>query len=379
LRRVLEATHQQSQQEVEEWRAFHDETLAQWADRALKRIEGLTTLLANRDTKAALKLLDTELAELEKLQAKATADARRPELAERIRGTRYVRKAVEAWRDELLVADRVTISLENSLRELRTAGTTREFLVHAEIDSAGVRSTRVDRFTGRVVSTSSTDCVVDDDGTRVTISYSMLTVASLRKLVSSSDSHEAQVALITWLIAIGRVEDAEAEFPRLERMEAAPADSVSRVRASLAGKSLAPEIILNLTLIAMRGGARDLKLAPGVLPAGSLLRRLADAQLGVSRGDKQAFDDYLAAVSEVADPELVHLQTFALAATVAGGVLTDGQLQAWTGQLEPRNPAAWAALAERAAARDAVRAREYAGRALILDGSNETAWKLLAR
>jgi hypothetical protein len=86
--------------------------------------------------------------------------------------------------------------------------------------------------------------------------------------------------------------------------------------------------------------------------------------------------DYIAAVGEAADPELVSLEAFSRAATETGE-LSDGLVAVWTAQLEPLNPAAWSALAERALARNPAEAKEHAGHALILDGSNEAAWKIV--
>jgi serine/threonine protein kinase len=375
LRRESEATHQESVARVDEWRRFHDEALGIWAEKVLKQIEGAAPLLERRDIKAVLKQLDQLTAELTTLRNAAAAGAKQPELAERIKRSTFVSEQMEAWRSDLLLADRVTIALENSLRDIKTSGVEREFLVHAEIDAEGVRSTRINKYTGRVVTAATNECVIEDDGERVTISYSMLTVTSMRKLVGGGDSHDAQASLIAWLVAIGRVDDAQTEFARLEKMEFAPADVTTRARASIAAAALAPEAVQRLRYLAIRSGIRDAKEA-ALLTEGSLLRRLADAHAGVMRGDDQALKDYIAAVGEAADPELVSLEAFSRAATETGE-LSDGLVAVWTAQLEPLNPAAWSALAERALARNPAEAKEHAGHALILDGSNEAAWKIV--
>ena len=77
---------------------------------------------------------------------------------------------------------------------------------------------------------------------------------------------------------------------------------------------------------------------------------------------------------EVVDPELVNLEVFENALKL--GSPTVGDLRNWT-VLEPLNPNAWAALAEKLSnAGESTEARQAAGKALVLDGSNDAAWKI---
>jgi hypothetical protein len=201
----------------------------------------------------------------------------------------------------------------------------------------------------------------------------MLTVASIRRLIALGDSFDEQLTLVAWLVAIGRLEEAETERNRLERMANVPGDVTARASELLEGGSLAPDALRQLRFIAMRGGARPWE---DVFAPGSLLRRLADAQRGLTTGTEVP-GTYLS-VADEATPELISLQAYAAAATAPGA--TETTLRNWVRVLEPLNAVAYAALAEHlAAAGDLTEARTWAGKALLLDGSNEAAWRIWSR
>lgn len=377
LRKLLEAAHQNAAAQVEAWRGFHDASLGESAVAVLDAVAGLDAVLERRDFKQAFRVLDKLETGLAARRTQAAEQAAHESLRKYITDNAFVQNLLRRYRDDLLLADRVTAALENNLRNLRRNNAEREFLVHAEIDALGNRSSRIDKHTGRVVSVSSASFVVDDGGKRVTLAYDMLTVATVRRLVHEGDSFDEQLSLLAWLVVLGRHDEVAAEFTRLERAANVPPDVLERGRGLSDAKQPAPEALRRLNYLAVRAGLRRQGDLDAAFVPGSVLRRLAGAQLGVALGDKAAAAAYLAAVREVADPELVHLATFERALGLAEP--TVGDLRNWI-VLEPLNPAAFAALAERLAAEgDTNEARQMAGKALLLDAGNEKAWRVWSR
>lgn len=377
LRKLLEAAHQNATAQVDAWRGFHDGSLGEWAVAVLDTVTELGAVLERRDFKQAFRVLDKLESGLAARRTQAADQAGPEALRKYIADSAFVQNLLRRYRDDLLLADRVTAALENNLRSLRRNNAEREFLVHAEIDAQGNRSARIDKYTGRVVSVSSASFVVDDGGKRVTLAYDMLSVATVRRLVHEGDSFDEQLSLLAWLVVLGRHDEVATEFTRLERTANVPPDVLERGRGLSDAKLPAPEALRRLSYLAVRAGLRKQGDLDAAFGAGSVLRRLAGAQLGVALGDKAAAAAYLAAVREVADPELVHLATFERALGLAEP--TVGDLRNWT-VLEPLNPAAFAALAERLAAEgDTNEARQMAGKALLLDAGNEKAWRVWSR
>lgn len=377
LRKLLEAAHQNAAAQVEAWRGFHDASLGESAVAVLDAVAGLDAVLERRDFKQAFRVLDKLETGLAARRTQAAEQAVHESLRKYITDNAFVQNLLRRYRDDLLLADRVTAALENNLRNLRRNNAEREFLVHAEIDALGNRSSRIDKHTGRVVSVSSASFVVDDGGKRVTLAYDMLTVATVRRLVHEGDSFDEQLSLLAWLVVLGRHDEVAAEFTRLERAANVPPDVLELGRGLSDAKQPAPEALRRLNYLAVRAGLRRQGDLDAAFVSGSVLRRLAGAQLGVALGDKAAAAAYLAAVREVADPELVHLATFERALGLAEP--TVGDLRNWI-VLEPLNPAAFAALAERLAAEgDTNEARQMAGKALLLDAGNEKAWRVWSR
>ncbi|MCB9932801.1 MAG: protein kinase [Planctomycetes bacterium] len=377
LRKLLETVHQDATTRLDAWRAFHDGSLGEWSAAALEVVESLGGRLERRDFKHAFRALDKLQADLTARRSQAAAQAKSEELREHIAASDCVLSLLRRYREDLLLADRVTAALENNLRGARRANNELEFLVHAEMDADGNRSVRIDKYSGRVTSVGSSNFTIDHNGERVTISYEMLTATTVRRVVHEGESFDEQLCLVAWLVAIARFDDAESEFSRLERMNGVPDDVVARGRELAASKVPAPDAQRKLAYLAARGGLRrydDLNAAFG---AGTLQRRLAEAQAGISRGDAAAARAYLAAVSEVVDPELVHLASFERALAMVEPAV--GDLRNWI-VLEPLNAAAFAAVAEKLdGAGDSIEARQMAGRALVLDGSNELAWRVWSK
>ncbi|MCA8918623.1 MAG: protein kinase [Planctomycetes bacterium] len=370
LRKLLETVHQKAVATVDAWRGFHDEQLSAWAQLVLDEIGKQKPELEKRRFKQVLKALDQLETNLTAQRTKTAASAGQVLLAERIAKCEFVHGLLDQYRDHVKLADRVSVALETNLRLVRRANSQHEFLVHAEIDSDGNRSTRIDKYTGRVTSVGNSDFTVSDDGERVTIRYDMLTTTTVRRLLHEGQSFDEQLSLVAWLVALGRTDDADTEFSRLERMDRVPADVLEQGAAIQAGGTLAPSAKRKLNYLVARGG----QTASTEFQAGTLEQRLLDAQQRLARGDSTGAADYLEAVREVVDPELVNLEVFENALKL--GSPTVGDLRNWT-VLEPLNPNAWAALAEKLSnAGESTEARQAAGKALVLDGSNDAAWKI---
>lgn len=376
LRKLLESVHQNATTNVDAWRRFHDENLGAWAQLVLDEITKQQPELAKRRFKQVLKALDDLEAALEGRRSRESAAAQNKLLAERIAKSAFVTALLEAYRQDVKLAERVHVALETNLRLMRRANSQHEFLVHAEIDAEGNRSVRIDKHTGRVTSVGSSDFVVVDDGERVTIRFDMLVASTVRRVIHEGDNFDEQLSLVAWLVALGRDEDANTEFARLERIDNVPDDVLARGRAIEESRTLAPSVQRKLSYLVGRSGVATPD-GNGALGENTLEQQLADAHQAVSRGDSTAAETYLQAVREVVDPELVSLEVFDKALKM--GAPTVGDIRNWT-FLEPLNPNAWAALAVRLDADgQATEARQMAGRALILDGSNDEAWKIWSK
>ena len=224
LRKLLESVHQKSVQKVEGWRQFHDEQLGEWAKLVLELMAEQKDKLADRDFRKALKDLDALEATIEGGRSKAASAAPDKELGAHIAKSAFVLGLLDDYRSDVKLADRLTTALESNLRLIRRAAARNEFLVHAEIESDGKRSARIDKYTGRVTSVGSSDFTVDEDGDRTTIRFDMLTSGTVRRIVHEGDSFDEQLSLVAWLVAVGRSDEADTEFARLERMDDIPAD-----------------------------------------------------------------------------------------------------------------------------------------------------------
>ncbi|MCG3183161.1 MAG: Serine/threonine-protein kinase PknD [Planctomycetes bacterium] len=373
LRKLLESAHQAATVPADGWRAFHDEVLGEWADAVLDAVEGLGPTLERRDFKQAFQVLDRVEADLVGRRAQSAGQAKHDVLRDYILNSAFVLTQLRLYREDLALADRVTAALEGNLRTLRRNNAEREYLVHAEIDAQGNRSARIDKYTGRVVSVAAGSFIVDDSGKRITLSYDMLTTTTVRRIVHEGESFDEQLSLLAWLVVLGRHDEAASELSRLERISNVPQDIVDRGRALANAKQPAPHAQRRLAFLAARAGVRQYP----ELEEGSLLKRLSEAAAGVARGDKASAASYLEVVREVVDPELVQLATFERALSLAEPAV--GDLRNGT-VLEPLNAAAFARLAERLAAdNDTTEARQMAGKALLLDASNELAWKVWSK
>lgn len=373
LRKLIEGEHQAAQDVAETWRRFHDETLGDWAEQALKTIAAQRTRLERRDFASALREVESMQTALQAQRSKAASEAAHPVLAQRIQQSEFIHRQVAEYREDLLLANRIFIVVENNLRALRRGNAVREFHVHAGIDDDGERSARLERYSGRVVSVGQDDFIVEDDGRRVTLKYDMLNVASIRRIVGGTESFDEQLTLAVWLVAVGRTDDAATELQKLRRMPQAPEDVIERAQEIHDAQSLAPRALQRLSFVAMRTGRRPWA---DVYPEGTLMHRLAQAQQNLE-GGAAAAAEFIVAASD-ADPELISLALFAKAVQQSDAL--EITLRIWVDVLEPLNAGAHAALADRLLrSGDRAGARTAAGRALLLDGSNEAAWKIWSK
>ena len=374
LRKLIETVHQGSLQVSDAWRQFHDETLGVWAAQALNVIEGQQAALHKRDLQGPLRKTEDLINELKGQRTAAAGDAPHPQLAEHIGNSDFLLRQAQSYLDDLLLANRLFIGLENNLRAVRRANSIREYLVHSELESDGTRSARIDRYTGRVVSVSQDEFTVDDDGERVTLKFDMLTTGSIRRLIALGDSFDEHLSLVAWLVAIGRIDDADTEYTRLSRLDSVPDDVIRRAGAIFRSEQLAPDAVQHLSFIAMRSGQREWREA---FTAGTLLKRLADAQRALDTNAANAADTYISTAGD-AFPELISLAHFAKAVKATDAL--EITLRIWVDVLEPLNSEAHAALAQNLDDRnERSEARTYAGKALLLDGGNEAAWRVLAK
>ena len=379
VRKLLDGLHQAAVASRDNWRRFHDDTLGQWAADALKAIETARAAAASRDPKQALRELDAAEKALADARTQAArearqgADVRQEALALRMEKSEFVALQLRQYRTDILLIERLGTLLDSAVRELRGNGTVREYQVHTQDGPDGELLPATEKYTGRVVAVGANDFVIESGGVRTTIQFKRLAVDSVRRIVSNTDNLDDQLALIAWLVVNNAVADAETELQRIARLERAPEPLLARARAMIEAGRLAPTAVGNLAYVAARTG----RSAAAGLVVGELPRRLAAAQLGVLDGDKTAATEYLKAVSETVDPELVHLETFARALSLTEPGVAD--LRNWV-LLEPQNPAAFVALAEWLKADGkVVEATLHAGTALSLDGSNEAAWRLRLR
>lgn len=368
LRKLLESEHQKAMAPVEEWREFNDVTLGVWAKQALHTISQAQAKFAARDFESALALLSRRHDALVAARDAMAGQTTDPRVVERIEGSKIVLDQLDSYRDRVEMGADVSSILESQLRVTRRLNQVREYLVHAELDPDGARSSRLERVSGRVVAVGATDFVVDADGERVTLRFDMLIIGTVRKVVRASDDADDALKLIVWLIALGEYEDASDELERLKQNKSTPEDVLFRAGKITRAKQLAPLALLRLGYFAERAGEA------GSDAKGGIERQLRDLQARVAQNDIAGANAYIGKVHEVVDPEMVHLATLEKAMQIGQTGASD--LRAWV-MLEPLNPDAHAALAEALYdAGEITEARNVAGQALLLDPSNEAAWRI---
>lgn len=371
LRKLLESTHQDAHLHVEAWRKFMDLTLAEWSLWLVERADRIRGLAARREFGTALAEVRSAESELAgRLAALKTGSV----LADaRAREVRILGRCLALMADDIRLADGAHALVETQLRALQRAGTSREFMVHAEIDSNGERSARLTRYMGKVVAVGNGEFKVDTDSQRATVRIDMLSAATLRRLLRALEKPSEQLSLIAWCALQGRAEDAQQELARLETMSPAAGD-LERARALVALMQPSPSAMRALAYLACKGGLKDRDWFAARAPGESTESLLLARQAGAAAGNADDAQRYIELVRTLEDPELVHIGAFAGA--LATGQPFESDLRNRT-LLEPFSAEALAALAVALKPTDLHGARLLAQKALVRDASNEAAWSAL--
>lgn len=377
LRKQLETVHQGAQKGADEWRSFHDQTLGLWAAQSLDALERAQGQLRNRDFKQARKTADAQLDQIAAAQKKLVAETTHSLAADRIRKSNFVQAQLEAFRADLAMAERLDAVVIDALRDIRTAATAREVHVHAELNADGSRSERTIRYHGRVVSVGADNFVIVDNDQRVTLKLEMLTNTTILRLARLRSGIDEQLSLIAWLAAVGEVAEFPAELQRLQKIDRLPAAMLDRGQVIIDGGCLGPVGRRNLWYVAARAGQRTVADYLQRYDDGGQTTTMLKAQQATEQGDAGSAQTYLLEVHLIADPELVQLATFERALQLATPAL--GDLKNRT-ILEPLHAAAHAELAlALLASNQRPEAVLAADKALLLDGSNDKAWRAMRR
>ncbi|MBX3473662.1 MAG: protein kinase [Planctomycetes bacterium] len=374
LRKQLETAHQNALIAPNAWRAFCAGMRADWALQGVEIHESLLLPLESRDFERARKRLDELITRTEQARA-AVATGVPKDVAARIAARKETEDLLRRYREDILQAEKCNLAVQGALRRLKADGKTAEFRVHAGLDADGKRSARTERTVGRVIAYNASEFEVDDGDKRTSLRIDMLAPDTVRALIKSSRAIDEHVSLVAWLVAIGRNDLAEQEEARILRMPEATNAAQARIREWVAGGRLAPAPWRRLVYMAASAGKLKPTDPASIWPPESLESRLLDAQRRAAAGDAEAQREYVKLVAEVVDPELVHLETFAVCLAASDASAADHRNRI---TLEPWDADAHARLA-RALAREGNReeARFSAQRALLMDPSHEDAWALL--
>lgn len=367
LRRLIEAVHQEAREPAVAWRAFHDETLPELAAWLRAELKPAEEMLARRDFKAALRHAVAVSTELERRIAALSSE--HAEVESRMRSSALLGNILQRVIDDVRLADSLHDVLETELRTLQRTGATREFILHAEITN-GVRSERTIRYSGRVSSVTGQEFTLQLESDRPSLRIDMLTAATARRLLRDSRRPQDVLALVAWLAMQGLNDEAKAE---LSRLEGATREAIRGAALAGAGIPAPPEMRV-LDYLSARGGLMTRAAFEHQHGSDNVHAELLSWQEGVLAGAGSAAEDYLQAVRKVEDPELVSLNAYARA--LALGSPSESDLRNRT-LLEPFSADALAKLAAALQESDPAAAQLTAGRAMILDPSNEAAWAIL--
>lgn len=374
LRKQLETSHQNAMLSFNGWRQFVSGLRADWALQGVQLADAITPLLANRDFEGARKRLD-ELIQKCTVSRQAVAAAASHEVAARVLERREVEDLLKKLKDDVSLAEKCNLAMQGALRRNKLSGTSTDYRVHSGYEPDGKRSSRIDRYTGRVLSVTQTEFELETDAGRVTLKLDLLTIDSVRAMLKPSRNFDEQLSLIAWLVAQGKTDLAGAEEVRIARMADVPNDVIVRMRDLVAGGRPAPAALRRLTYMAVIAGKLKAPVGSTIWTEATVEFQLHAAQTLAADGTAESARAYILLVRDVADPELVHLETLARALVAADAPVSDLQLRL---ALEPWDAQAHAQLARghlRAGATDL--AKLEAQRALLIDPSCEEAWQLL--
>ncbi len=374
LRKQLETSHQNAMLAFNSWRQFVGGLRADWALQGVQLADAVAPLLANRDFEAARKRLD-ELTQKCTLARQALAAATKGEVGARVLERREVEDLLKRLRDDISLAEKCNLAMQGALRRNKLSGTSTDYRVHSGYDTDGKRSSKIDRYTGRVLGVTQTDFEIETDAGRVTLKLDLLTIDSVRALLKPSRNFDEQLSLIAWLVAQGKGDLAGVEEARIARLSDVPNDVLVRMRELVAAGRLAPAALRRLAYMAVIEGKMTTPADAALWPESSLESQLVVAQARASDATADSAAAYIALVRDVADPELVHLETLSRALAAADAPVNDLKLRL---ALEPWDARAHAQVARgnfRAGAVD--QAKLQAQRALLIDPSCEEAWTLL--
>jgi eukaryotic-like serine/threonine-protein kinase len=365
LRKLLESVHQEAETPVQEWRLYHDRLLGEWSEWLAAEADAvLARLRENGRHEDALRAIHGLREQIEERAAETRWHS--PEVAARVREAPLLAAALQELEEEVRLAALLYDALESELRNLRVSGQIREYLIR---DGERTRT-----IAGRVNNVGNREFSVAADGSLHTIAFENLTPTSVRRLLRTSDRPEHLVRLMAWLAARGEAADTEFELQRLERLSGTTPAHLHTARMYSERNRLGWDVRRRLTYLGARSGLRraeDFTAEYGEeLPESQIL----SMQALVAGDDADSANRYLALVRGVEDPEYIHLRTFADA--IRHGNPTESDLRNRVA-LEPFSAEALTALAVHMRAQGRVDdARELAGRALLIDAGNETAYEL---
>jgi serine/threonine protein kinase len=367
LRKLLETVHQEASLPVQEWRILHDRLIGEWADWLANELgEVLERLRANGRIEDAIRA--THNARDAARRRAAETRWRSPEVAERASEVALLMTAIRQFEAELRLVVLLHDALETELRNLRAGGQIREFMVR---DGERTRT-----IAGRVSNVGNREFSVAADGSLYTIEFDNLTTTSVRRVLRTTDRPEHLVRLMAWLAARGEATDTDVELQRLERLGDTTPEQLLAARAYAERNGLGWDVNRVLRFVATRSGVGRVEEYIERFGAEAIESRILSQQALVAAGDAEAANRYLALVRGVADPEYIHLGT--LAEAIRLGEPFESDLRSRVA-LEPFSADALAELAVHMRAQGRVDdARELAGKALLIDAGNETAFALWA-
>ncbi|MCC6463851.1 MAG: protein kinase [Planctomycetes bacterium] len=373
LRKLLEKHNQDALLAPGEWRRYCGPVRGAWALAAAQETTVAADLALRRDFEGARKALDARLSWLAEERRKLAAGAPAA-IARQLADTHEVENQLRAWREDVTAAEKAVIAVEAALRKYRTGNQSGEFRVHESVDANGRRSEKILRYDGRVVSVTAREFDVQTSSARVTLRLDMLAAVTVRNLLKNNQAADDQLALVAWLVAVGCVEDAQAEEARIQRMPNLPADASRRVAELADSGRLGSAALRRLVYMAAAAGTVSVPDFAALHGAETLEAGLLGAQARVAAGDAAAAQTYLDIVRVLEEAELVHLDTYSRALAMATPQLADLRVRAALEPLDAEAHAALAAALLQAGRRDEAMA--CAGRALLLNPANESAWRV---
>jgi serine/threonine protein kinase len=368
LRKLLEGVHQAAVLPANEWRHYNDQVLGEWAAWLDAEFDKISGTLARRDFTAALNTTRDLGVQLRANAEGYTWSSR--EVAERAARPEFLLRMLGLFEEDVRLAAGLPAALESELREMRASGTIREFSVE-QADADRPRT-----IIGRVVDVGRDRFTVAHDSSRTVIRFEQLATRSVRRIVSSSDNPDSVLRLLAWLAAQGEAKDATDEFTRLERLDRTTPEQLRVATEMMDANRLAPSVRRSLQYVAARTGVMGKSAFVEQHGEDARESRLLLAQQSLEE-DAIAATEYLTLAREVEDPEYIHLETLQRAMELGTPVTSDFEMRK---ALEPFCVDARASFAEFLMDNDdTLRAREVAGQALLLDASNERAFKIRHR